>query len=77
MLQWLFLQNEIGSIVILQVVWLCIYLYTAGCLTKHPAKPVCSASFFAEKSARSPRKLFIFVIYKNIFWMKVSKKHFI
>ena len=36
-----------------------------------------SASFLAEISVRSPRKLYIFMIYKNIFWIKVSKKHFI
>ena len=36
-----------------------------------------SASFLAEISVSSPRKLFIFIIYKNIFWLKVSKKYFI
>ena len=36
-----------------------------------------SASFFAELSVRSPRKLIIFIIYKNIFCIKVSEKHFI
>ena len=36
-----------------------------------------SASFLAELSLRSPRKLIIFIIYKNIFWIKVSKKYFI
>ena len=35
-----------------------------------------SASFLAELSVRSPRKLVIFIIYKNIFWIKVSKKYF-
>ena len=34
-----------------------------------------SASFLAEISVTSPRKLFIFIIWKNIFWMKVSKKY--
>ena len=36
-------------------------------------------SFLAEihlNSLRSPRKLFISTIYKNIFWIKVSKKRF-
>ena len=33
-----------------------------------------SASFLAEISVRSPQKLYIFFIYKNIFWLKVSKK---
>ena len=33
-----------------------------------------SASFLAEVSVRSPRKLFIFIILKNIFWIRVSKK---
>ena len=37
----------------------------------------CSASFLAELSVSSPQKLFIFIIYKNIFWIKVSKKYFI
>ena len=36
-----------------------------------------SASFLAELSVSSPRKLFIFITWKNIFWMKVSKKYFI
>ena len=36
-----------------------------------------SASLLAETSVRSPRKLFIFIIYKNIFRIKVSKKYFI
>ena len=35
-----------------------------------------SASFSAELSVSSPRKLFIFIISKNIFWIKVSKKTF-
>ena len=33
-----------------------------------------SASYSAETSVRSPRKLLIFTIKKNIFWIKVSKK---
>ena len=33
-----------------------------------------SASFLAEISVRPPRKIFIFIIPKNIFWIKVSKK---
>ena len=36
-----------------------------------------SASFLAELSVRSPRKLFIFIIKKNIFWIKVSKNKII
>ena len=36
-----------------------------------------SASFLADLSVRSPRKLFIFIIYKNIFWIKVSNKYYI
>ena len=36
-----------------------------------------SASFLAEISARSPRKLFIFIIWKILFWIKVSNKYFI
>ena len=36
-----------------------------------------SASFLTEISVSSPRKLFIFIIFKNIFWIKVSKKYFI
>ena len=36
-----------------------------------------SASFLAEISVRSPRKLFIFIIYKNLLCIKVSKKYFI
>ena len=45
-----------------------------------PPKEVCterataSASFLAEISVSSSRKLFIFIIYKNIFRIKVSKK---
>ena len=35
------------------------------------------ASFLAEISGRSPRKYFIFIICKNLFWIKVSKKYFI
>ena len=33
-----------------------------------------SASFLTETSVRSPRKLFIFIICKNVFRIKVSKK---
>ena len=33
-----------------------------------------SAFFLAETSVSSPRKLFIFIIQINIFWIKVSKK---
>ena len=36
-----------------------------------------SASFLAEISVNSPWKLFIFIIYKNIFCIKVSKIYFI
>ena len=36
-----------------------------------------SASFLAELSVRSPRKLIIFIIQKNIFWIQVSKNYFI
>ena len=36
-----------------------------------------SGSFLSEISVRSPQLLFIFIIYKNIFWMKVSQKAFI
>ena len=35
------------------------------------------ASFSAEISVRSPRTLFIFIIYNNLFWIQVSKKYFI
>ena len=35
-----------------------------------------SASFLAELSVSSPRKLFIFIIYKNVFRIKSSKKIF-
>ena len=35
-----------------------------------------SASFLAEISVRSPRILFVFIIYENTFWIKVSKKTF-
>ena len=38
---------------------------------------VASASFLAELSVSSPQKLFIFIIKKNIFWIKVSKKYLI
>ena len=37
---------------------------------------LCSASFLAEISVSSPRKLFIFIIQKILFWIKVSKKTF-
>ena len=38
---------------------------------------VCISEVFkAEIPLRSPRKLFIFIIYKNVFWIKVSKKIF-
>ena len=39
------------------------------------AKPVAAtnASFLAELSVSSPRKIFIFIIKKYIFWIKVSK----
>ena len=33
--------------------------------------------FFTEISVSSPRKLFIFIICKNICWIKVSRKYFI
>ena len=36
-----------------------------------------SASFLAELSVSSPRKLIIFIIYKNIFWIKVFNTYFI
>ena len=36
-----------------------------------------SASFLAEILDRSPRQLFIFIIWNNFFWIKVSKKDFI
>ena len=36
-----------------------------------------SASFLAELSVRSPWKLFIFIIWKNIFWIKVSQNKII
>ena len=35
---------------------------------------VASASFSAEISVRSPRKLFICIIYKNVLWIKESEK---
>ena len=35
-----------------------------------------SASFLAEISVRSPRTLFIFIIYKKLSWIKISKKTF-
>ena len=35
--------------------------------------PVTSASFLADISVSSPRKLFVFIIFKKI-WIKVSKK---
>ena len=44
---------------------------------KEAAMVVSSASFLAELSVRSPRKLIVFIILKNIFWIKVSKNHFI
>ena len=31
----------------------------------------------AEKSIRSPQKLFIFISFKHLFWVKVSKKYYI
>ena len=34
-----------------------------------------SAVFLAEILVCSPRKLYIYIIYKNIFWIKVSKKY--
>ena len=46
-------------------------------ILKKTSLPVSSASFLAEISVRSPRKLFIFIILKNIFWLKVSKNCFI
>ena len=49
---------------------------TAGKNTAWPVA-VSSASFLAELSVRSPRKLFIFIIYKNVSWMKVSKNKLI
>ena len=36
-----------------------------------------SASFLAEMSVRSAQKTFIFIIYENVSWIKVSKKHLI
>ena len=36
-----------------------------------------SASFLAETSVRSPRQLFIFIMYRHIFWIKVRKKTYI
>ena len=35
-----------------------------------------SASFFAEISVSSPQTICIFIIYKNLFWIKASKKTF-
>ena len=43
----------------------------------HAWTAIPSASFSAEISVTSPRKLFIFIIYKILLWIKVSKKHFI
>ena len=46
------------------------------CYVKIPAE--CRiASFLAEISVSSPRIIFIFIIYKNIFWIKASKKYLI
>ena len=33
-----------------------------------------SVSFLAETSVRSPQKVFVFIIYKNVFWVGISKK---
>ena len=54
----------------------------AGTLTAHQQPYILgmvsgSAYFLAETSVRSPRKIIIFIIYKNIFWIKVSNKYFI
>ena len=38
--------------------------------------PGASATFLAEISVNSPWKLVIFIIWKNLFWIKVSKKTF-
>ena len=37
---------------------------------------ISSEVFLAEIPLKSPRKISIFIIYKNIFWIKVSKKRF-
>ena len=56
-------------------------VYCLDCILKvircYPMLARCvdrSASFLAEISVSSPRKLFIFIIKKYIFWIKVSKK---
>ena len=36
-----------------------------------------TSAFLAEISVSSPRKIFIFIIWKNIFWIKVPKKYVI
>ena len=43
----------------------------------HLASVYTSPSFLAELSVSSPQKISIFIIKKNIFWIKVSKKYFI
>ena len=60
--------------------WSCnvvIFMCSNAFQYPEPCRVAISASFLAEISVRSPRKLFIYIIYKHIFWIKVSKKYFI
>ena len=40
-------------------------------------RSVSQSFFLAEISGTSPQKILIIIIYKNLFWIKESKKHFI
>ena len=50
-----------------------LFLESKWTRTPNPSHGFSSASFLAETSVRSTRKLFISTIYKNIFWIKVSQ----
>ena len=52
--------------------FLCVY--ANGQAIKQLSQPIGSASFLAEISVSSPWKLFIFITYTKLFWIKVSKK---
>ena len=77
------LQNIMQSLLACASLTLCfkkLNLMLLGCL--YPKKMLffscCKnhwlSGLFAESSVRSTGKLFVFIIYKNIFWIKMSKK---
>ena len=65
--------QQIGQITLVYSV--ALYKHVVGLGSMYPMSTY-SGYFLAEISGRSPRNLLIFIIYKNIFWIKVSKTYF-